>query len=36
MSNSAFDYSYIKYELYGVYKYTKIRALELEIPRYCI
>lgn len=36
MSNSAFDYSYIKYELYGVYQYTTIHAFELEIPRYCI
>ncbi len=36
MSNSSFDNSYIKYELYGVYKYTKIYAFELEIPRCCI
>lgn len=33
MGNSAFDYSYIKYELCGVYKYTKIHVIELEIPR---
>lgn len=36
MSNLAFDNSYIKYQLYGVYQYTKIHALGLEIPRYCI
>jgi len=33
MSNLIFGHSYMKYELNGAYKYTKIHVIELEIPR---